>query len=484
MKKIIIILLGFLIGFPILAQAKEAVLNDEYLKNIYSIHTLEDGSVEVYQEAMFRLDGKLAYCLNPSLLAQPGSYTVTEGLSGSYLSDSQKAQVEAYGYFGYEYPGHGTISYYLAAQELIWEYIYNSSIEWSTKGNGTGEVIDVEKEKNEILSLIEATKILPSFASEKISLYEGESLELQDTNHVLHNFKMNQESLFIEKDVLKSNALWKDIKGKGTYQKYDNEVTLLYRQEGSQKLATLRLSDLPKFEISIQIEGVSMTIHKIGEVFKGIYSTGEWKGQNGVEFELYAEEDIYGHFGNIIYQKGDYIETLTTKKGIAKTRKLPDGKYQLVETKGKDNYLKSEPVVFEINNSVEKNPELEVKNYFSTGNIEIVKKSETGEFLTGVVFGLYSKGGKKIEERITDEQGKIRFERLPIGEYRIKEIKTIDGFILDTAFKNIIVAENETIYVEQINRPLLPNTSGKTKWNGQVFIGLFGILLSRKLWVS
>lgn len=465
-----------------MAEAKEAVLKDEYLKNIYSIHTLEDGSVEVYQEAMFRLDGKLAYCLNPSILARPGNYIITEGLSGSYLSDEKKEQVETFGHFGYEYPGHGTISYYLATQELIWEYIYNSSIEWSTKGNGTGEVIDVEKEKKEILSLIEKYKKIPSFTSKTFSLYEGEALELKDYNQVLNDYEINQEDFTIENNTLKSNALWKDIKVKGTYKKYDDEVTLLYRQEGSQKLATLRLSNLPKFEISIQIEGVSMTIHKIGEIFKGIYPNGEWKEQNGVEFELYAEEDIYGHFGNLIYQKGDYIETLTTRKGITKTRKLPDGKYRLVETKGKDKYLLAEPVVFEINSSVEKNPKIEVKNYFSTGNVEIVKKSETGELLPGVVFGLYSKGGKKIEERVTDEQGRILFERLPIGEYRIKEIKTIDGYVLDTAFKNIIVAEGSTSYIEQINHPLLPNTSGKTKWNGQILVSLFGILISKKLW--
>lgn len=472
-------MLWLFIGMPVLAHAKEATLTDEYLNNVYSIHTLQDGTTEVYQEAIFRLDGKLAYCLNPSIQAKPGNYLVTEGLSGSYLSDEQKERVEAIGHYGYEYPGHQTTSFYLAAQELIWEYIYGSEVVWNLAPDGSEMEHDVEYEKSEILSLIEKSKQLPSFNQKTIIAYEGEKLFLKDENHAIDQFEILQDGIWIEDNTLMSERLIKDMKIKGKYKKYDNEVTLLYRQEGSQKLATLRLSKLPTFEVDINVIGNSLKIHKVGEVWNGIVNTGEWKNQNGVEFEVYAEEDIMGHFGQIIYQKGELIDKIVTKSGYATTKRLPDGKYKLVETKGKEGYSEIVPIVFEMNDESKK--EIEIENYLCTGTLEVTKKAQDGTILPGVTFGLYNKSGKKLDERITDQNGKIVWI-LPPGEYQVKELKTLEGYVLDTTKKKVTVESGKTASIEQINVPMLPNTSSHKKNHWQFIIGIIGFLISKKLW--
>lgn len=385
--------------------------------------------------------------------------------------------MEEFGYYGYEYPGHQKNEYYLAAQELIWETISSYEVKWVTSLKD-GTEINVEKEKQEILRLIEENKRVPSFHLKTIYLYEGEFLELEDNNQVLENFQISNPHFRIVDDILVGQDIPRDTMLVGKLQAYDKEQTLLYRQEDSQKMATLRLTEPTEFELSVIIEGVSVQIHKVGEVWNGIENTGEWKNQNGVEFEIYAEEDIFGHFDNILYKKGEFIQKLVTKNGYVETKKLPDGKYRLIEVQGKENYEIVEPIIFEINSSVEKSKNLEVQNKLSTGKLEIVKKDLQGNLLAGVTFGLYTKNGRKLAEKVTDEAGKILWERLPVGEYQIRELKTLDGYILDTTREKITISKNEMLTVEKINVPLLPNTSGK-KHSLPFVLGIFGLIVSK-----
>ena len=466
--------------FPLLAcRAESVTLDEEYLKGIYYVVEAKDGTISQNHQPIFRLNGKIAYCLEPEVIAKAGEYQVTKGLSGSYLSKEERRKVEEFGYYGYEYPGHQSNAYYLAAQELIWETVGSYEAKWMTSLSG-GKEINVEKEKDEILKLIEENKKLPSFHLDTVHIYEEEFLELHDQNQVIENFELVDSHFRIINGNLVGQGATKDTVLKGKLQTYDKEETLLYRQENSQKMATLRLTDPIFFELSVKIEGVSMKIHKVGEVWQGIKNTGEWENQNGVEFELYAEEDIIGHFDNVLYQKGTLIENIITKRGYAETKKLPDGKYRLVEVKPKEGYEVGDPIIFEINSSVEKEPVLEIKNELSTGKLEIFKTDEDKIPLVGVVFGLYSKNGRKLDEQVTNEEGKIIWNRLPVGEYQVRELKTLEGYILNSEKEKISIEENQTLLLEKVNVPLLPNTSGK-EYSFQFLFGLVGLFISKQL---
>lgn len=479
MKKYLVFIVVFLSMFPMLVcHAENVTLKEEYLKGVYYVVEAKDGTVSQNHQPIFRLNGKIAYCLEPEVPAKAGEYQVTKGLSGSYLSKEERKKVEEFGYYGYEYPGHQTKEYYLAAQELIWETVGAYEAKWMTSLS-SGKEIDVEKEKSEILKLIEENKKLPSFHLSTVYIYEEEFLELYDQNHVIDNFELVDSHFRIINGNLIGQGATENTILKGKMKTYDKEETLLYRQENSQKMATLRLTDPITFELSAVIEGVSMKIHKIGEVWNGIKNTGEWENQNGIEFELYAEEDIMGHFDNVIYQKGTLIEKIITKRGYAETKKLPNGKYRLVEVKPKEGYKASDPIIFEINNSVEKEPTIEIKNMLSTGKLEILKTDENKLPLAGVVFGLYSKNGKKLSEQSTNQEGKIIWNQLPIGEYQVRELKTLEGYILNTEKEEISIEENQVYLLEKVNIPLLPNTSGK-KYSFQFFLGLVGLFISKQ----
>jgi len=71
------------------------------------------------------------------------------------ISSQQRHYIELVGYYGYEYPGHQTDRYWLATQQLIWERMNsNVSVKFTTGENGSGSIIDLSKEKNEILKLV------------------------------------------------------------------------------------------------------------------------------------------------------------------------------------------------------------------------------------------------------------------------------------------------------------------------------------------
>ena len=106
MKKIILFIFMFISAFPVLAKAEKATLEEEYLKGVFYVVEAKDGTISKNQQPIFRLNGKIAYCLEPEILAKAGEYQVTKGLSGSYLSKEERKKVEEFGYYGYEYPGH------------------------------------------------------------------------------------------------------------------------------------------------------------------------------------------------------------------------------------------------------------------------------------------------------------------------------------------------------------------------------------------
>ena len=86
------------------------------------------------------------------------------------------------------------------------------------------------------------------------------------------------------------------------------------------------------------------------------------------------------------------------------------------------------------------------ENEVVKGEIVVRKTNENNEPLQGVTFGLYAKEdiydvNKKlifhkndlVSQKVTDENGKIIFSNLPLGEYYIEEIRALDGYVIDKA---------------------------------------------------
>lgn len=160
---------------------------------------------------------------------------------------------------------------------------------------------------------------------------------------------------------------------------------------------------------------------------------------------------------DILNSKEEIVETVVTNKdGEAETKKLPiDDEYTVVETETLQKYLLSEEsqkVILEENQiSI-----LKFENEKKKGQIKIIKTSKddnvsTGEKegtpLEGVEFEVYDEKNKLIENLKTDSSGTAISSRLPLGKYKVKEIKTGEWYILDEKYYDVKIEKDNQIAI-------------------------------------
>ena len=229
----------------------------------------------------------------------------------------------------------------------------------------------------------------------------------------------------------------------------------------------------------------------------------------GIKFEIYADEDIKSADGNyLFYTKDKLVETLyTNKDGYAISKKLPLGKYKVVEVKTLDNYVldskEYKVTLKQKDNKTEVVYEnFDILNYLKKGELEFTKTDlVTREAVPNTIIEIYNSSNKVIFKGKTDENGKIIIKDLMIGKYTIKEIEAATGYVLNETPVEFEIKENgEIVKAEMKNKPItgeldftkldlstdeaLPNTvieiynsdtdklifSGKTDENGKIII--------------
>lgn len=186
-----------------------------------------------------------------------------------------------------------------------------------------------------------------------------------------------------------------------------------------------------------------------------------------------AEITIYDDTGEIVRT------AVTNTEGIAQIIGLPAGTYTYEEAKAPDGYTLAEKVFgFTVNVDGSIVGEIEFEN--DPTRIVLQKKSTTSDApLKGAEFELYmmSEEGEEpalmtftLEEGIyvydaegdittlvTDAEGKIVVEKLPVGNYAFKETKAPKGYTHDATLRRVEVDEAKTVkHVMLKNRPIPP----------------------------
>lgn len=77
------------------------------------------------------------------------------------------------------------------------------------------------------------------------------------------------------------------------------------------------------------------------------------------------------------------------------------------------------------------------------GIITINKTDENGKALKGTEFTIYDKDNKEIGKIVSDDKGVAKSEKLPLGDYTVKETKPTDGFILSDEVIEVTLAAND-----------------------------------------
>ncbi|MEG0669084.1 MAG: SpaA isopeptide-forming pilin-related protein, partial [Clostridium sp.] len=157
-------------------------------------------------------------------------------------------------------------------------------------------------------------------------------------------------------------------------------------------------------------------------------------------------------------EQGQAWEVVTDESGYI-SMELPYGDYEITEVETLEGYiLNSTPIKFSVTQDGQV-IELSMQNDRVKGNAELLKVySETKEPLANVVFELeclegFNQGSKV--ELVSDSTGIVKISDLQYGKYRLTEIKTIEGYVLDsTPIEFEIRNHGETINLVMENRKI------------------------------
>ena len=195
------------------------------------------------------------------------------------------------------------------------------------------------------------------------------------------------------------------------------EINLTYKDQYTQIVTE-------KIEITNYLKKGTLELLKVDA------NTGEVMPD--VEFEIYDENN------ELIYQGK------TNSDGLLIIDSIPMGEYYILEIRTNEGYvLNTDKIYFEITNNDEV-VEVEMKNNKINGTVKLFKTDENGNPLVGVKFALYDINNQLIGEYVTDENGYIEIE-LDYGKYYLKEVETLDGYIISNQRLDFGIAEQDQV---------------------------------------
>lgn len=434
MKKIILLLAVILLLIPkVSADTVSLGVEKIYDTYAYFYDETQDKYRYVYAEK-YSFNNNLAYCLELGKKIYGGLYTPTTSFDALNISEDKLERLKLIIYYGYEYPGHNTDAYFMAAQELIWNEMSNISISW-VLNLIPSKVVDVSKEREEILNLIESHYKKPSFISDSIEYTLGETLSIEDTNNVLDYFEVKNDYMEISDNKLIIHPGFDKEEITLSKPSYTQNGFLLYTSGESQKMMSTGTVDNIEIKIKVKLLGGTLNVTKLDKDNNSEIPEGE-ASLKGAIYELYDEEK------NLI----DTIVTGTKNK----IENIQLGRYILKEKNASKGYLLD---TNEYNIEITKdnlNVKLNVYEEVIKRKVEIFKvlaSDSTGELKPekDITFEIYNKWKELVSIITTDDDGYANVI-LPYGVYTFKQT---------TSTKNYYKVEDFTINISEYDeRPI------------------------------
>lgn len=377
---------------------------------------------------LYDLDGKTAYCIEPGVNITTSDYEGAIGWINSPYSDEVNRKIQLYGYYGYNYPGHGNLRYRAAAQSLIWEATGGQIIEFWTERYGNGNFINLNAERNEILRLASTHYEVPTFDSDTKDAVIGETTTFTDTKGILSNFdvvKSSDASVSINGNTL---SVTPNVVGNITVvlkkKTYTQDPTIIFvgKDATSQKMGMFGVDDPVLVRVKLNVVGGSLKINKKDLDTKLSKPQGDATFKNAV-YKLLDEN--YNFITDLIIDDSFGAKTdkiLSPNKIYILREKTASEGYLLDKTEyrfkiDRDN-LDIEMDVYE--DVIEKT--VNIYKVFADGSTTILK----GE--PNVSFEIYLKSiGEYYKTIKTDEKGFVSV-KLPYGKWIFKQVSSTSGF--------------------------------------------------------
>lgn len=447
----------------------------------YFSHKNNDGKYS--QLSYIYANGALAYCVEPGLPLNNGTYSSNTNFNVANISEEKRKKLELIAAYGYNTTNHRTDRYYAATQELIWRELGINSITWHTDNKGGGS-IDLSAQKNEILRLInEHNKSISFYSNNKIKINAG-NVVLEDKNNVLQNYEIissNSDKASITGNKLNIyNSSAKDVSIKLRRKNVALGVSLVYYKPANQKVATFKVSGNNEVNLNFELIPGSFELNKKGE--KIVIDNGTFKYEeiplNNVKYDLYSNDDIYSLDGRLIYKKGNLINSFeTNEEGFYKSDNLYLGKYCLIESESNLGHIvDSTPYCFEITED-DNNVEINHKNYLPKGKLDFTKTDAvTGKFIKDTLIEVYTDEDKLIFSGYTNQDGKIIIDNLFTGKFYIKEKKAAKGYQISDEKIEFEIKDDSDIVSTSMKNKKLEIKVPKTYKDDYLSIGMFNLI--------
>ena len=219
-----------------------------------------------------------------------------------------------------------------------------------------------------------------------------------------------------------------------------------------------------KYPIDFEYAGQDTEVVHItaneGEAIKNKLIYGSVGGKKSDEDGKDLGGAIIGIFkaGTKEYTEENAIQTATSKDdGSFSFVKVPYGTWIIHEVESPEGYLLSEEEITVTIGKAGEFVEIELVNYFITGNLSLTKRDKDSpeKRLSGAVFEVYAdrngnekidKGDELLGEMGETENGVYQMDNLRYGRYLVKEKTAPEGFVPDENVYPVSIEENGKTY--------------------------------------
>lgn len=212
-------------------------------------------------------------------------------------------------------------------------------------------------------------------------------------------------------------------------------------------------------------QGVEISLSKVMEKDE-LFNIGNSDEYTRVRFGLFAAENITAADGSVIPADGLISEISLAENMSAKfDTALPFGKYYVQKIATDEHYVlngKKYLVNFEYMGQEVTTVTVdcgEFKNALKRGKISGKKVDENEKSLENALFGLFAVDTAEFTAdnaymtAVSDENGHFEFDKIPYGEYIVREIEAPTGYILsDESYPVTISEDGEVIEIKAVNK--------------------------------
>lgn len=464
MKKLITFVVCCFLGcLNVSAAENDSQVEVQFIDYVFSNRQIGD---QLYsgQQGFVYVNGQIAYCLDPTIILNSDTYSSSQNFMLANVTNEQLNYLEVVSHFGYGYTGRRDTKYYLATQEIIWEYLSGGNVYWTEGQNG--EIINIDSYKNQILDSVNTYLSIPDLPS-YVETYRNEDVILEDKNNAIQHYDSN-----LWRGTIEDNKLIISANSTGTSKivltkkKLNNKVSYVYVSANSQTLATFGYSGYQSHSMTVSFKVKTLTqvtLTKIDLKTKEIIKNKETK------VKIY---DV--NRGCYIVENGSDILTIGETGVFTTETYLEEGEYRIEEISAPAGYKKlTKPLTFLVQSHNGPVMNVDIYNQQIAYSITIEKQGENylgvkqeGNKLRGIYelvdisnvkYGLYAR------EDIVDFQGNIIYSKdalvthinikngfgvtlnLKYGKYYLKEIECPEEYILDDTITNIDLTGSESI---------------------------------------